>query len=102
MGAVTQTLGFGITACTTFEPPFLLAKRISTLDHLTNGRIAWVTKPTFFPGRVHCYKPKTECSPQNVVTSWSESAARAVGLKALPEHDERYIIADEYMELMYK
>ncbi len=46
MGAVTKTLGFGITGCTTFENPYLFAKRISTLDHLTNGRIAWVSRDT--------------------------------------------------------
>lgn len=38
---VTKNLAFGITASTTFEPPFSLAKRFSTLDHLTNGRIGW-------------------------------------------------------------
>ncbi len=43
MAAVTENLGFGITSCTTFEPPFLLAKRFSTLDHITNGRMAWVS-----------------------------------------------------------
>ncbi|KAF4627801.1 hypothetical protein G7Y89_g10349 [Cudoniella acicularis] len=79
MAAVTKSLGFGITSCTTFEPPFLLAKRFSTLDHLTRGRIAW-----------------------NIVTSWSDSAARAMGLEALPEHDERYVIAEEYLQLIYK
>jgi alkanesulfonate monooxygenase SsuD/methylene tetrahydromethanopterin reductase-like flavin-dependent oxidoreductase (luciferase family) len=42
MAAVTKSLAFGITACTTFEPPFSLAKRFSTLDHLTEGRVAWV------------------------------------------------------------
>ncbi|KAE8441802.1 hypothetical protein EG329_004315 [Mollisiaceae sp. DMI_Dod_QoI] len=79
MAAVTKSLGFGITACTTFEPPFLLAKRFSSLDHLTKGRIAW-----------------------NIVTSWADSAARAMGLEALPEHDERYLIAEEYLQLIYK
>ncbi|KFY36796.1 hypothetical protein V494_04962, partial [Pseudogymnoascus sp. VKM F-4513 (FW-928)] len=39
MAAVTKNLAFGITASTSFEPPFLLAKRFSTLDHLTRGRI---------------------------------------------------------------
>ncbi|KAJ9144999.1 Xenobiotic compound family [Pleurostoma richardsiae] len=79
MAAVTQSLAFGITACTTFEPPFLLAKRFSTLDHVTNGRIAW-----------------------NIVTSWSDNAARAMGLDKLPEHDLRYEMADEYLTLAYK
>lgn len=79
MAAVTESLAFGVTACTTFEPPFLLAKRFSTLDHVTDGRIAW-----------------------NVVTSWSDNAARAMGLEKLPEHDSRYEMADEYLSLMYK
>ncbi|EXJ77437.1 hypothetical protein A1O3_09663 [Capronia epimyces CBS 606.96] len=79
MAAVTTNLNFGITACTTFEPPFILAKRFSTLDHITKGRVAW-----------------------NIVTSWSETAAQAMGLESLPEHDERYAMADEYVELMYK
>jgi alkanesulfonate monooxygenase SsuD/methylene tetrahydromethanopterin reductase-like flavin-dependent oxidoreductase (luciferase family) len=39
---------------------------------------------------------------QNIVTSWSDNAARAVGLDKLPEHDLRYEMADEYLELMYK
>jgi alkanesulfonate monooxygenase SsuD/methylene tetrahydromethanopterin reductase-like flavin-dependent oxidoreductase (luciferase family) len=45
MSVVTKNLSFGITASTTFEPPFLLAKRFSTLDHLTGGRIGWYVKP---------------------------------------------------------
>ncbi|KAF7542798.1 hypothetical protein G7Z17_g11267 [Cylindrodendrum hubeiense] len=79
MAAVTDTLAFGVTACTTFEPPFSLAKRFSTLDHLTNGRVAW-----------------------NIVTSWSDNAARAFGLDQLPEHDTRYAMAEEYLDLAYK
>jgi alkanesulfonate monooxygenase SsuD/methylene tetrahydromethanopterin reductase-like flavin-dependent oxidoreductase (luciferase family) len=39
---------------------------------------------------------------KNIVTSWADTAARAVGLDALPEHDERYVMADEYLELVYK
>ncbi|WZH42084.1 luciferase-like domain-containing protein [Fusarium acuminatum] len=39
MAAVTKNLGFAITASTSFEPPFLLAKRFSSLDHFTKGRI---------------------------------------------------------------
>ncbi|EXJ86818.1 hypothetical protein A1O3_03772 [Capronia epimyces CBS 606.96] len=79
MAAVTESLAFGVTSCTTFEPPFILAKRFSTLDHLTNGRIAW-----------------------NVVTSWSNTSARAMGLGELPEHETRYAIAEEYLNLVYK
>ena len=97
MAAVTNSLAFGITACTTFEPPFLLAKRFSTLDHLTNGRIAWVSLDQGMLGHLECL-----LSTQNVVTSWSNNAARALGLDKLPEHDLRYEMADEYLDLVYK
>lgn len=79
MAAVTKHLSFGITASTTYENPFLLARRSATLDHLTKGRVAW-----------------------NAVTSHLESAARNVGLETQIAHDERYKIADEYLTLTYK
>lgn len=79
MAAVTKNLAFGITASTTFEPPFLLAKRFSTLDHLTNGRVGW-----------------------NIVTSWKKAAFKAIGIDAPIEHGERYARADEYLKLLYK
>jgi alkanesulfonate monooxygenase SsuD/methylene tetrahydromethanopterin reductase-like flavin-dependent oxidoreductase (luciferase family) len=78
MAAVTKNLAFGITASTTFEPPFLLAKRFSTLDHMTNGRIGW-----------------------NIVTSWKKAAFKAIGLDSPIEHDERYVQADEYLRVLY-
>lgn len=79
MAAVTQHLGFGVTAAVTFEQPYLLARRLSTLDHLTKGRVAW-----------------------NVVSSYLNSAAKNIGLEKQIGHDERYDIAEEYMEVMYK
>ncbi|KAF2806137.1 alkanesulfonate monooxygenase [Mytilinidion resinicola] len=79
MAAVTKSLSSGITASTTYENPFLLARRYSTLDYLTNGRVAW-----------------------NVVTSYLESAAKNLGLETQISHDERYAIAEEYMEVVYK
>ncbi|KAH9213729.1 luciferase-like domain-containing protein [Leptodontidium sp. 2 PMI_412] len=79
MAAATKNLAFGITASTTFEPPFLLAKRFSTLDHLTNGRIGW-----------------------NIVTSWKKAAFKAIGITTPIEHDERYRQADEYLRVLYK
>lgn len=79
MAAVTKNLAFGITASTSFETPFLLAKRFSTLDHLTDGRIGW-----------------------NIVTSWKKSAFKAVGMDEPTGHDVRYEMADEYLNLMYK
>ncbi|KAJ5081692.1 Nitrilotriacetate monooxygenase component A/pristinamycin IIA synthase subunit A [Penicillium alfredii] len=79
MAAVTKNLAFGITASTSFEPPFLLAKRFSTLDHLTNGRLGW-----------------------NIVTSYKKAAFKAIGLDSPIEHDERYRQADEYLKVVYK
>ena len=79
MAAVTTHLGFGVTANLTYEPPFLFARRMSTLDHLTQGRIGW-----------------------NIVTGYLDSAARANGLEGQMAHDDRYDLADEYMEIMYR
>ena len=41
MAAVTTQIGFGVTANLTYEPPYLFARRLSTLDHLTRGRMGW-------------------------------------------------------------
>lgn len=79
MAMVTENLSFGITGNTTYETPYLLARRLSTLDHLTRGRLAW-----------------------NIVSGLMESTARAVGLKSHIPHDERYAVAEDYVELMYK
>ncbi|KAI9687922.1 MAG: hypothetical protein M1822_002004 [Bathelium mastoideum] len=79
MAAVTKNLAFGITASTSFEPPFLLAKRFSTLDHLTDGRLGW-----------------------NIVTSYKKAAFKAIGIDSPIEHDQRYAQADEYMRVLYK
>ncbi|OKL64193.1 hypothetical protein UA08_01009 [Talaromyces atroroseus] len=80
MASVTKSLSFGVTASTTYEfSPYALARKFSTLDHLTRGRIGW-----------------------NIVTSFLDSAAKAYGLDEQIPHDERYVRADEYLELTYK
>jgi long-chain alkane monooxygenase len=79
MAHVTEHLGFGVTASTSYEHPFIFARRMSTLDHLTHGRIGW-----------------------NIVTSYLNSGALNVGLDAQIRHDDRYDIADEYLEVVYK
>ena len=79
MAYVTEHLGFGVTASTSYEHPFTFARRMSTLDHLTNGRVGW-----------------------NIVTSYLNSGARNVGLDTQVRHDVRYDIADEYLEVVYK
>jgi FMN-dependent oxidoreductase (nitrilotriacetate monooxygenase family) len=78
MAAVTSHLGFGVTCNTAYEPPYLFARRMSTLDHLTAGRIGW-----------------------NIVTGYLDSAARALGYDAQMQHDDRYDLADEYMDAVY-
>jgi FMN-dependent oxidoreductase (nitrilotriacetate monooxygenase family) len=52
---------------------------MSTLDHLTDGRIGW-----------------------NIVTGYLASAAKGSGEDKLTGHDTRYDIADEYMDVVYK
>jgi FMN-dependent oxidoreductase (nitrilotriacetate monooxygenase family) len=79
MAAATQSIGFGITASTTYELPYALARKFSTVDQLSNGRVAW-----------------------NIVTSYLDSAARNFGLNTQIEHDERYRIAHEYLDVVYK
>jgi len=79
MAAVTSNLAFAVTAATTYEQPYTLARKFSTLDHLTNGRIGF-----------------------NVVTSYLESAARNLGLSEQMGHDARYDMGDEFMEVVYK
>jgi FMN-dependent oxidoreductase (nitrilotriacetate monooxygenase family) len=79
MAAVTKNLIFGVTASLTYDKPYALARRLSTVDHLSEGRLAW-----------------------NIVTSYLDSAARNHGLKEQIPHDERYAIAHEYMDVLYK
>jgi len=79
MAAATRHLGFGVTCNLAWESPALMARRFSTLDHLTKGRIGW-----------------------NIVTGYLDSAARAMGLDRQMEHDDRYDLADEYMEILYR
>lgn len=79
MAAVTEKLTFGITVSATYEQPYALARRFSTLDHLTDGRIAW-----------------------NIVTSYLEGAARNLGHDRQISHDQRYELAQEVVDVCYK
>ena len=79
MAAVTKHLGFGVTTSISFEHPYPFARRISTLDHLTKGRVGW-----------------------NIVTSYLESGSKNLGLTTQLNHDDRYDVADEYLEVLYK
>ena len=79
MAAATRHLGFGITFSLTYEHPYPFARRMSTLDHLTKGRVGW-----------------------NIVTGYLDSAARNLGLPQQLAHDARYDLADEYLDVVYK
>jgi FMN-dependent oxidoreductase (nitrilotriacetate monooxygenase family) len=78
IAAVTRQLGFAVTYSTTYHPPYLCARVFSSLDHLTEGRVAW-----------------------NVVTSYLSSAT-VNGLGERLPHDERYDRADEYLTAVRK
>lgn len=79
MATVTKDLGFAFTSSVLQAHPFTFARQLSTLDHLTNGRIAW-----------------------NVVTSYLPNAGDNLGFDGLPPHAERYARAEEYLEVVYK
>jgi FMN-dependent oxidoreductase (nitrilotriacetate monooxygenase family) len=79
MAAVTQHLGFGVTCALSYEAPYPFARRMSTLDHLTSGRIGW-----------------------NIVTGYLDSAARGMGMAQQVAHDDRYDVAEDYMQATYK
>ena len=76
---VTENLGIAYTSSVLQDHPFHFARRISTLDHLTKGRVAW-----------------------NIVTNYLPNASRNFGLEGLTAHDDRYAWADEYVDVTYK
>lgn len=78
MADATRHLGFGVTLTVLGTPPFMAVRRLTTLDNLTGGRLAW-----------------------NVVTSHMKSDHTALGLEQ-PEHDLRYEQAEEYLEICYR
>jgi FMN-dependent oxidoreductase (nitrilotriacetate monooxygenase family) len=79
MAIVTEHLGFGVTCALSYEHPYPFARRMSTLDHLTKGRIGW-----------------------NIVTGYLESAAKGMGRDTQVGHDDRYAVAEDYMQAVYK
>ena len=79
MATVTEHLGFGVTCALSYELPYPFARRMSTLDHLTKGRIGW-----------------------NIVTGYLDSAARGMGMAQQVAHDDRYDVAEDYMQATYK
>ncbi|GER23373.1 monooxygenase [Zafaria cholistanensis] len=79
LAGATRDIGIAVTSSVVQSDPFQLARQLSTLDHLTGGRVAW-----------------------NIVTSVLENAHRNFGGNGLAAHDDRYDWADEYVEATYK
>jgi len=79
MAAATKHLGFVYTSSVIQQHPFPFARQMSTLDHLSKGRIGW-----------------------NMVSSFSENGFRSMGMDGIVEHDERYKWLAEYAEVVYK
>lgn len=76
MSRVTSHVGLGLTYATTFMHPFYVARLLNSLDHITNGRIAF-----------------------NVITSQRKADAQNYGFDELMEHAQRYDRMDEFMDV---
>ena len=79
LAAVAPKLGLAVTMSTTFYEPYMVARKLSSLDHISKGRVGW-----------------------NIVCSISSGEAKNFGMDELPPHDLRYDRADEFMEVCYK
>lgn len=76
IGQATTRLGIVPTLTAAFYPPYLAARLAVTLDHLTRGRVGL-----------------------NLVTAHNDRTAQNFGLERHYEHDLRYEMADEWMEV---
>jgi long-chain alkane monooxygenase len=79
LAVVTEHIGLATTSNVFQSHPFQFARQLSTLDHLSKGRIAW-----------------------NIVTGTQDNGSRNFGLPRLTEHSERYAWAEEYIDVVYK
>jgi len=77
--AATRHLGVVVTCSTTEYHPFMLARKMNALDHVSDGRIGW-----------------------NVVTGSNDGGAQNYGRDKQFPHDQRYDMADEFLELTHK
>ncbi len=77
LAMVTEHLGLIATASTTFEPPYTVARRFASLDHISGGRAAW-----------------------NLVTTSNPDAALNFGQREQMEHGQRYRRAREYFDVV--
>ena len=76
MSRVTKHLGFGLTYSSSFMHPFYTARLLNSMDHITNGRMAF-----------------------NVITSARRSDFANYGYDGLPDHGERYERLEEFIDV---
>ena len=79
LSAVTERIGLVVTGSATLQHPYHLARQLLSLDHLSDGRAGW-----------------------NLVTSFAEAAADNFSARGVVDHDERYRIAEEAIEVVQK
>ncbi len=72
----TSNIGLAATLSTTYSDPYTVARQFSSIDHLSDGRAGW-----------------------NVVTSPLEGSAANYNKPEHPQHDLRYRIASEFLEI---
>jgi N-acetyl-S-(2-succino)cysteine monooxygenase len=77
LSMVTRNIGLGATVSTSFSEPFHVARGFASLDHISGGRAAW-----------------------NVVTSTHDKAALNFSKDRLNEHDLRYEVASEFVDVV--
>ncbi len=77
IAGATSRIGLIATASTSFTEPYNLARLFSSLDHISGGRAGW-----------------------NIVTTWSNLAARNFGLDEVPSTEERYARAEEFVDVV--
>jgi FMN-dependent oxidoreductase (nitrilotriacetate monooxygenase family) len=77
LSMVTKHVGFVATASTTYEDPYLLARKFASLDHISKGRAAW-----------------------NVVTTSADNVFGNFGLAAHPDPASRYERAHEFLDVV--
>src|SRR2546425_11455233 len=77
LSASTRYIGLGATVSTSFGEPYHVARTFGSIDHITKGRAAW-----------------------NVVTSSAGKAALNFSREAHMEHDLRYEVAQEFVDVV--
>ena len=77
LAGVTEHIGLVATVSATYMPPFHLARKFATLDHISNGRTGW-----------------------NLVTSGTDFEAHNFGLDHQLTHVTRYERAREYVDVV--